>query len=78
MPCRHLQSQIPLYAGRDLEPAEHVRIDSHVRECPECQRNAAAFSQGIERMRSYGRDLSRTHAVPSLWEGVSRRLPVRD
>lgn len=64
---------LALFARRDLPFAEQFKVRMHVRKCPACRNEAAAFSEGSERLRS----AARTEGVAGLehdWAGLEREM----
>ncbi len=57
MPCKSLQGQLSLYAGRDLDPAAALLVGQHVRECPSCGEAVHGYEKTRTLLSSYARGL---------------------
>jgi anti-sigma factor RsiW len=48
--CSHVQHDLPLFVGGDLEPRVAAMVSVHLRECPVCRREAAGLQQAHKRL----------------------------
>ena len=70
MPCKNLHTQLSLFASRDLEPVEALRVGEHIRICPACRDGVASFEKANHLLRSYGRDQKATPGQ-DLWPAIA-------
>jgi len=70
MHCEHANPQLTEFAGGELAAAEHDAIESHMRECSQCQADYEAISQFTAMAQNWHDEM-----VPA-W--VPPRMPSRD
>ncbi|HYC79160.1 MAG TPA: zf-HC2 domain-containing protein [Planctomycetota bacterium] len=66
MPCKDLQAQLPLYAGRELDVVQSAALGRHLESCPTCASTAKAYAADVRTLNHYGRELVSQAPAPDL------------
>ncbi|HKL48252.1 MAG TPA: zf-HC2 domain-containing protein [Desulfuromonadales bacterium] len=68
--------KLTLFHYGELDPAEHLRVKNHLKQCPDCRREIEQVGSMLEMLPKEDQEIS-PQAIRSLNERVSRRLRSR-
>jgi hypothetical protein len=51
MKCNKVRRLLPLSAGGDLKTGQAMKVEDHIRNCPECRREYEAYRSSLEKTR---------------------------
>jgi len=74
--CKEYENLIPLYLSGDLNPAELIKTENHLRECAACRAYQASLSSIITTMKKERITVPESYGA-ELVVGLNRRLEQR-
>ncbi len=68
--CEEVRARMTDYLDRDLDAAEHRRVERHVRFCPRCRRVLGNLRTTIDKLAGLGS----TAVAPELEDDAAERI----
>lgn len=72
MKHQSIQKHLSAYLDNELAPPMHEKVDSHIRECEECQMLLADFKENQQRIANL------VHPVPSMKDAILAKIQEMD